>query len=77
MMVIASLVPNFLMGLITGSGIIGIMMMTSGFFRLLPDLPKPFWRYPVFVYQLWSLGNSGNSKHKICSYLVEMTAGRG
>ena len=23
------------------------MMMTSGFFRLLPDLPKPFWRYPI------------------------------
>ncbi|CAD5315238.1 unnamed protein product [Arabidopsis thaliana] len=40
MMVVASLVPNFLMGLITGAGIIGIIMMTSGFFRLLPDLPK-------------------------------------
>lgn len=47
MMVVASVVPNFLMGLITGAGVIGIMMMTSGFFRLLPDLPKPFWRYPI------------------------------
>ncbi|MGV7468111.1 ABC transporter permease, partial [Mycobacterium kansasii] len=36
MMVVASVVPNFLMGLVTGAGIIGIMMMTSGFFRLLP-----------------------------------------
>lgn len=35
----------------------GIMMLTSGFFRLLPDLPKPFWRYPVsFIgYGAWSL----------------------
>ncbi|WCJ36870.1 ABC-2 type transporter family protein [Euphorbia peplus] len=57
MMVVASLVPNFLMGLVTGAGIIGIMMMTSGFFRLLNDLPKPFWRYPVSYinYGAWGL----------------------
>ncbi|KDP22115.1 hypothetical protein JCGZ_25946 [Jatropha curcas] len=57
MMVVASLVPNFLTGLVTGAGIIGIMMMTSGFFRLLPDLPKPFWRYPVSYinYGAWGL----------------------
>ncbi|KAI4386244.1 hypothetical protein MLD38_004190 [Melastoma candidum] len=57
MMVIASLVPNFLMGIITGAGVIGILMMTSGFFRLLPDLPKPFWRYPIsyLSYGSWAL----------------------
>ncbi|XP_057956183.1 ABC transporter G family member 15-like [Malania oleifera] len=60
MMVVASLVPNFLMGIVTGAGIIGIMMMTSGFFRLLPDLPKPFWRYPVsyLSYGSWSIQGS-------------------
>nr|XP_043613509.1 ABC transporter G family member 12-like isoform X2 [Erigeron canadensis] len=47
MMVVASLVPNFMMGIIVGSGFIGVMMMTAGFFRLFPDLPKLFWRYPV------------------------------
>ncbi|GER41079.1 ABC transporter G family member [Striga asiatica] len=41
MMIVAALVPNFLMGIITGAGILGIMMLTSGFFRFLPDLPKP------------------------------------
>ncbi|KAA8528071.1 hypothetical protein F0562_035060 [Nyssa sinensis] len=57
MMVVASLVPNFLMGIITGAGIIGIMMMTAGFFRFLPDLPKPFWRYPISYinYMSWAL----------------------
>ncbi|GMH07638.1 hypothetical protein Nepgr_009478 [Nepenthes gracilis] len=60
MMVIASLVSNYLMGLITGAGVIGIMMMTSGFFRLLPDLPKPFWRYPIsyISYGSWALQGS-------------------
>ncbi|XP_031400088.1 ABC transporter G family member 15 [Punica granatum] len=57
MMVVASLVPNFLMGIVTGAGIIGILMMTSGFFRLLPDLPKPFWRYPIsyLSYGSWAI----------------------
>ncbi|KAJ6302964.1 hypothetical protein OIU77_016952 [Salix suchowensis] len=38
----------------------GIMMMTSGFFRLLPDLPKPFWRYPVSYinFQAWAMQGS-------------------
>ncbi|KAL6284412.1 hypothetical protein ACE6H2_015341 [Prunus campanulata] len=60
MMVVASLVPNFLMGIITGAGIMGILMMTSGFFRLLPDLPKPFWRYPIsyLSYGSWAIQGS-------------------
>ncbi|PNT56632.1 hypothetical protein POPTR_001G255800v4 [Populus trichocarpa] len=63
MMVVASLVPNFLTGLITGAGIIGIMMMTSGFFRLLPDLPKPFWRYPVSYINFGAWGIQGAYKN--------------
>ncbi|KAL2644818.1 hypothetical protein R1flu_012405 [Riccia fluitans] len=47
MMAVASVVPNFLMGIITGAGIQGIFMLTAGFFRLPFDLPKPFWRYPI------------------------------
>lgn len=33
------------------------MMMVSGFFRRLPDLPKPVWRYPLsyIVYGSWAL----------------------
>ncbi|CAN1263960.1 ABC transporter G family member 15 [Linum perenne] len=63
MMVIASLVPNFLMGLVTGAGVIGIMMMTSGFFRLLPDLPKIFWRYPVSYINYGAWGLQGSYKN--------------
>ncbi|CAI9091247.1 OLC1v1026217C2 [Oldenlandia corymbosa var. corymbosa] len=57
MMVVASLVPNFLMGLIVGAGFIGIMMATAGFFRPLPELPKVFWRYPISYinYMAWGL----------------------
>ncbi|CAN0878378.1 ABC transporter G family member 1 [Linum grandiflorum] len=48
MMMVASIVPDFLMGIITGAGIQGVMMLNGGFFRLPHDLPKPFWRYPVY-----------------------------
>ncbi|XVE66572.1 hypothetical protein DITRI_Ditri08aG0089400 [Diplodiscus trichospermus] len=47
MMVVASLVPNFLMGIIVGTGIQGLMVMVAGFFRLPNDIPKPIWKYPL------------------------------
>ncbi|XP_061359630.1 ABC transporter G family member 15-like [Gastrolobium bilobum] len=57
MMIIASLVPNFLMGVIIGAGYIGLMMMTAGYFRQIHDLPKIFWRYPISYinYAAWGL----------------------
>ncbi|KAK7269009.1 hypothetical protein RIF29_21724 [Crotalaria pallida] len=57
MMVIASVVPNFLMGIIIGAGIQGIFMLVSGYFRLPNDIPKPFWRYPMsyISFHFWSL----------------------
>ncbi|KAJ0082604.1 hypothetical protein Patl1_11423 [Pistacia atlantica] len=48
MMTVASLVPNFLMGIITGAGIQGLMILGGGFFRLPDDLPKLFWKYPLY-----------------------------
>jgi hypothetical protein len=48
MMIVASIVPDFLMGIITGAGIQGVMMLNGGFFRLPDDLPKPFWKYPMY-----------------------------
>ncbi|PHT98615.1 ABC transporter G family member 11 [Capsicum chinense] len=47
MMIIASIMPNFLMGLITGAGIQAIMILSGGFFRSPDDLPRPFWKYPL------------------------------
>ncbi|XP_019420525.1 PREDICTED: ABC transporter G family member 11-like isoform X2 [Lupinus angustifolius] len=47
MMIIASIVPNYLMGIITGAGIQGLMILVGGFFKLPNELPKSFWRYPI------------------------------
>ncbi|PKI75534.1 hypothetical protein CRG98_004070 [Punica granatum] len=57
MMAIASVVPNFLMGIVIGAGIQGIFMLVSGYFRLPKDIPKPFWRYPMsFIsFHFWAL----------------------
>ncbi|KAF7112836.1 hypothetical protein RHSIM_RhsimUnG0188200 [Rhododendron simsii] len=48
MMTVASIVPNFLMGIIAGGGIQGLMMLGSGFFQLPNDLPELLWKYPVY-----------------------------
>ncbi|XP_026391162.1 ABC transporter G family member 11-like isoform X2 [Papaver somniferum] len=48
MMIVASMVPNYLMGIIIGSGIQGVMMLNAGFFRLPDALPNPFWKYPMY-----------------------------
>ncbi|KAH7446285.1 hypothetical protein KP509_01G050000 [Ceratopteris richardii] len=57
MMAIASIVPNFLMGIITGAGIQGMFMLVAGYFRLPKDIPKPVWRYPVsyLSFDFWAL----------------------
>jgi hypothetical protein len=57
MMAIASVIPNFLMGIIVGAGIQGIFMLVSGYFRLPHDIPKPFWRYPMsyISFHYWAL----------------------
>nr|QMS43326.1 ATP-binding cassette transporter G family member 12 [Medicago truncatula] len=65
MMVVASLVPNFLMGIVTGAGIIGIMMMSSGFFRLLSDLPKVVWRYPISYISYGAWATQGSYKNDL------------
>ncbi|CAJ1912482.1 unnamed protein product [Sphenostylis stenocarpa] len=46
-MIVSSVVPNVLMGLGTGTGVIILMMMPSQISRRLPDIPKIFWRYPM------------------------------
>ncbi|KAM0063873.1 putative ABC-2 type transporter [Helianthus debilis subsp. tardiflorus] len=38
MMIVASIVPNYLMGIIVGAGIQGLMILGGGFFRLPNDL---------------------------------------
>ncbi|KAI3931027.1 hypothetical protein MKW92_022722 [Papaver armeniacum] len=48
MMIVASMVPNYLMGIVIGSGIQGVMMLNAGFFRLPDALPNPFWKYPMY-----------------------------
>ncbi|KAG5526038.1 hypothetical protein RHGRI_032360 [Rhododendron griersonianum] len=48
MMTVASIVPNFLTGIIAGGGIQGLMMLGAGFFRLPNDLPKLLWKYPLY-----------------------------
>ncbi|KAJ0984593.1 hypothetical protein J5N97_002949 [Dioscorea zingiberensis] len=64
MMMVASIVPDFLMGIITGAGIQGVMMLNGGFFRLPRDLPKPMWRYPMYYIAFHKYANQGFYKNE-------------
>ncbi|KAK2984678.1 hypothetical protein RJ640_006661 [Escallonia rubra] len=64
MMIVASVVPDFLMGIITGAGIQGVMMLNGGFLRLPDDLPKPFWRYPMYYISFHKYTNQGFYKNE-------------
>lgn len=64
MMIVASIVPDFLMGIITGAGIQGVMMLNGGFFRLPNDLPKPVWRYPMYYVAFHKYANQGFYKNE-------------
>ncbi|GAB2254064.1 hypothetical protein Droror1_Dr00021873 [Drosera rotundifolia] len=65
MMVVASIVPDFLMGIITGAGVQGVMMLTGGFHRLPDDLPKPFCQYPMYYISFHKYKNQGLYKNEL------------
>ncbi|KAM7474860.1 hypothetical protein LguiB_022103 [Lonicera macranthoides] len=48
MMIVASIIPNFRMGIILGAGIQGLMILGEGFFRKPHSMPKLFWNYPLY-----------------------------
>ncbi|KAK4749403.1 hypothetical protein SAY87_026852 [Trapa incisa] len=64
MMIVASVVPDFLMGIITGAGVQGVMMLNGGFFRLPDDLPEPFWKYPMYYISFHKYANQGFYKNE-------------
>ncbi|WOL00323.1 hypothetical protein Cni_G09036 [Canna indica] len=64
MMIIASLVPNYLLGIISGAGIQGTMIISGGFFRLPGDLPKPVWKYPIYELAFHKYANQGYYKNE-------------
>ncbi|OWM63612.1 ABC transporter G family member 11-like [Punica granatum] len=64
MMVIASIVPNFLMGIIAATGVQGLMILGAGIYRLPKDIPKPFWKYPIYYIALHRYAYQGLCKNE-------------
>ncbi|GER42827.1 ABC transporter [Striga asiatica] len=77
MMIVASIVPNFLMGIITGAGLQGMMMLCGGLFRLPNDLPVPFWRYPMYYIAFHKYANEGFYKNEFEGLKFEEGVGCG
>ncbi|XP_020595085.1 ABC transporter G family member 11-like [Phalaenopsis equestris] len=64
MMIVASIVPDYLMGIITGAAIQAMMVLACGFFRLPDDLPKPIWKYPLYYIAFHKYANQAYYKNE-------------
>lgn len=76
-MIVAAIVPDFLLGIITGSGLQGVLMLNAGFFRLPRDLPKPVWRYPTYFISYHKYAAQGLYKNEFLGLVFEDLGGEG
>ncbi|XBI42590.1 hypothetical protein VPH35_126902 [Triticum aestivum] len=77
MMTIAAIVPDFLMGIITGAGIQAIMMLNSGFFQIPSKLPKIVWKYPMFYISFHKYALQGFYKNEFMGLVLQNNPGVG
>uniref|UniRef100_A0A0E0LJE9 ABC transporter domain-containing protein n=2 Tax=Oryza punctata TaxID=4537 RepID=A0A0E0LJE9_ORYPU len=77
MMIVAAIVPDFLLGIITGSGVQGVLMLNAGFFRLPSDLPKPVWKYPTYFISYHKYATQGLYKNELLGLAFEDIGGGG
>jgi hypothetical protein len=75
MMIVAAIVPDFLLGIITGSGIQGLLMLNAGFFRLPSDLPKPIWKYPTYYMSYQKYATQGLYKNEFLGLALDNIGG--
>lgn len=64
MMVVGSIFPNFVMGVIIAGGVEGLMILTGGFYRLPNELPKPLWKYPFYYVSFLTYAFQGSFKNE-------------
>ncbi|XP_059313766.1 ABC transporter G family member 1-like isoform X2 [Lycium ferocissimum] len=64
MMNVAAIVPNFLMGIVVGAGIQGLMILSGGFFQIPNELPKILWKYPLYYISFHRYAYQGMFKNE-------------
>lgn len=64
MMVVGSVSPNYVIGMLITAGIEGLMILTGGFHRLPNDLPKPLWKYPLYQISFLKYAFQGSFKNE-------------
>ncbi|KAF8780668.1 hypothetical protein HU200_001271 [Digitaria exilis] len=71
MMIVAAMVPDFLLGSAIGSGIQGLLFLSCGFFRFPNDLPKLVWKYPMYFISYHKYGIQGLYKNEFIGLTFE------
>ncbi|KAF3632128.1 putative 10-deacetylbaccatin III 10-O-acetyltransferase-like [Capsicum annuum] len=61
---VAAIVPNFLMGIVVGAGIQGLMILGGGFFQIPNELPNIIWKYPLYYVSFHRYAYQGMFKNE-------------
>ncbi|KAF3632129.1 ABC transporter G family member 11 [Capsicum annuum] len=61
---VAAIVPNFLMGIVVGAGIQGLMILSGGFFQIPNELPNIIWKYPLYYVSFHRYAYQGMFKNE-------------
>ncbi|CAM0907698.1 unnamed protein product [Alopecurus aequalis] len=77
MMIVAAIVPDFILGVVTGSGVQGLLMLNAGFFRLPSDLPKPVWKYPTYYISYHKYTTQALYKNEFLGLVFKNVGGTG
>ncbi|KAI5385994.1 ABC transporter G family member 1 [Lathyrus oleraceus] len=64
MMVVGSIFPNYVMGVIVAAGIQGLTILTAGFYQLPNDLPNILWKYPCYYISFLAYAFQGSFKNE-------------
>lgn len=63
-LVVGSICPNFVMGVIVAGGIERLMILIGGFYRRPNELPKPLWKYPFYYVSFLTYAFQGSFKNE-------------
>ncbi|PHT30021.1 hypothetical protein CQW23_30410 [Capsicum baccatum] len=69
---VAAIVPNFLMGIVVGSGMQGLMILGGGFFQIPNELPNIIWKYPLYYVSFHRYAYQGMFKNEFEGLLFDV-----
>lgn len=76
MMVIATILPRILEGIVTVVLVQGIFMLLSGYFRNVDEIPEPMWKYPASYLSFYAYSLEGILQNELLAMNADSSSYR-